>query len=182
MPSSTQHSPVRGCNTARTVCAFSPVRKPVKNEWLSPHTSSGNCLLAGWNGQLRKQIRVGETRSGSYPCRLSKLSLNVRARSAPSRPGREFRRSAAPTASPRSRAARRTACGAVQADRRLARRPIAAQGSGRRHRDPPHVHDPARRPRHRIRHRDLDHARHAAARSPIPGGVLRANRRVRLTR
>jgi 4-amino-4-deoxy-L-arabinose transferase-like glycosyltransferase len=32
MPSSTQHSPVRGCNTARTVCAFSPVRKPVKNE------------------------------------------------------------------------------------------------------------------------------------------------------
>ena len=121
MPSSTQHSPVRGCRIACTVSAFSPVRKPVKNEWLSPHTSSGNCLLTGWNGQLRKQIRVGETRSGSYPCRLSKLSLNVSARSAPSRPGREFQRSAAPTASPRSRAARRTACGAVSAAARSAR-------------------------------------------------------------
>ena len=70
---------------------------------------------------------------------------------------------------------------AHQADRGLARRPIAAQRSGRRHRGSTHVHDAARRPRHRIRHRNFDPARDAAARSAVTGGVLRAIRRVRLS-
>ena len=113
----TQQWPGWGCSSAVTVSVPRPSSRPPRNAWLMPQTSSGASAASGWNGQLSSSISVTAGRAGSKPCAPRTASVMVRARSAPSRPGRSRSRSAAPSWRPRAAATRSEAC------RRLPRRP-----------------------------------------------------------